>query len=725
MKIARRRATTLSESAMRTILLKMQQEIELGDTIADEVGADPAKPLPDDLPTPLEQQQVIQGNDDAQSQPNLLIDLINQLRPVSSRNVMDIGKRLDALITVLTDEPTLAGVLVNYLLTLITRYRQLALFSENGISDHQGFVSSLVQRLSWRVLPPVRTENNLQDLFGLLFHHETDWRWLDNIPDEHWKRLFACFEDVAVRQDLLAQAQQEMLEAVMLTSYRLTAVGMEPELLRASPDIESFSSPFLVQNREVIEFLETYREKFRLTDNGEPVDRMPDSGPAEVMLEQCHDIMLKVRRATRTHGVSITLTQHLLRIEQSINRMLILFGLLSANPQSIQKSMVDLLLAITQTQRHESSIRALISNNTRLLSLQITENASRTGEHYVTDDKKGYLGMWRSAMGGGLVIAFLATFKVLMGKLAMAPMLQALANGLNYGLGFMFIHVLHFTVATKQPAMTAAAMAATVQQNQGRGARKQQAQLNELTQLIVNIFRTQFAAILGNISIAMPVGLLIAWVWLQVGDHHLMSHDKAMYILQGIHPFKSLALMYAAIAGVCLFLAGLIAGYYDNMAVYNRIGDRIRQHPRLIRLLKPRRLEKVATYIENNLGALAGNFWFGMMLGSMPVIGYITGLPLDIRHIAFSSANLTQALFALPFDLGLMLISFLGVLMIGMVNLLVSFSLALTVALRARQVSFTQWLPLASAVLGRFISQPSQFFLPPKPADHKQESITF
>ena len=34
---------------------------------------------------------------------------------------------------------------------------------------------------------------------------------------------------------------------------------------------------------------------------------------------------------------------------------------------------------------------------------------------------------------------------------------------MNYALGFMLIHVLHFTVATKQPMMTAAALAATVQ----------------------------------------------------------------------------------------------------------------------------------------------------------------------------------------------------------------------------------------------------------------------
>jgi site-specific recombinase len=36
---------------------------------------------------------------------------------------------------------------------------------------------------------------------------------------------------------------------------------------------------------------------------------------------------------------------------------------------------------------------------------------------------------------------------------------------LNYGLGFVLIHILHFTVATKQPAMTAARLAAAIEES--------------------------------------------------------------------------------------------------------------------------------------------------------------------------------------------------------------------------------------------------------------------
>ena len=104
------------------------------------------------------------------------------------------------------------------------------------------------------------------------------------------------------------------------------------------------------------------------------------------------------------------------------------------------------------------------------------------------------------------------------------------------------------------------------------------------------------------------------------------------------------------------------------------------------------------------------------MLGSMGTIGFILGLPLDIRHIAFASANFIQGLMTIngsP-DIGLIIVSFLGVLCIGLTNLFVSFTLTIIVALRARRVRFEQWKPLAKLVMTHFLTRPSDFFWPPK-----------
>src|SRR5690606_41096394 len=112
--------------------------------------------------------------------------------------------------------------------------------------------------------------------------------------------------------------------------------------------------------------------------------------------------------------------------------------------------------------------------------------------------------------------------------------------------------------------------------------------------------------------------------------------------LHDLNPFTSLAIPHAAIAGVCLFLSGLLAGYFDNMAVYRKVGPRLKAHVRLSQLMGQERLYRFADYIERNLGALAGKFMFGIMLGSMGTIGFVLGLPLVMRRSALAGASCSK-----------------------------------------------------------------------------------
>ena len=288
-------------------------------------------------------------------------------------------------------------------------------------------------------------------------------------------------------------------------------------------------------------------------------------------------------------------------------------------------------------------------------------------------------------MGAGLVVGFMALAKISVAKLALPPLGYTLAYSLDYALGFMLIHMLHFTVATKQPAMTAATIAAAISEIRGRFR-----ELESLAKVIVDVLRTQIAAIFGNVLIALPTAMLIAFVWAQISGQPIVDAEKAHALLQSISPLKSLALFYAAIAGVCLFLAGLISGYYDNLAAYERIRERVERAAWVKALLGEERQRRFATYLDNNLGALAGNFFFGFMLGTMPTLGYLTGLPLDVCHVTFSAAYFGFSMVALDFSVDPLIAAqaFIGIACVGLVNLTVSFSLALWVALRARGVAF-------------------------------------
>jgi site-specific recombinase len=103
------------------------------------------------------------------------------------------------------------------------------------------------------------------------------------------------------------------------------------------------------------------------------------------------------------------------------------------------------------------------------------------------------------------------------------------------------------------------------------------------------------------------------------------------------------------------------------------------------------------------------------MLGTAGTVGIILGLPVDIRHIAFSSANLGYAMVAFDFALPwpTMLWAALGVALIGLTNLAVSFALALWMALKARGVLFRQKRELLRCLWERFRVAPLSFFVAP------------
>jgi site-specific recombinase len=651
---------------------------------------------------------------------NLLIELFERIRPEDSRNTEEIEAKFNAFIRALLLTPNAVATLQTFTLRVINRYKQTGLFSDTGILSLDGFWNQLNQRIGAHILPLIPDHQQLQELFRKVFYQRTDKYWLDYFDEDDWQRLFAVVNQGHSNQAEKTRIKDQLIKALTILSYRISGIGLHPEFINAQPELMEYESPFLVQNREINEFIQEYKKRYNtvtLIDSITP----PDASQALVMLEQCHDVVAKIRRSTKRIGVSVSLTYMLALLEQCLERVEILLNMVMDDDDLRYQSIGLFIADITEAIYSERSVRALLATNSELLALQVTENASKTGEHYVSTDQQGFLAMYKSAAGAGAIIATMATLKILMARVTMAPLMQAFSYSMNYSLGFMLIHVLHFTVATKQPAMTAAALAATVQQRKG----SKMAQIAELAALIVNIIRTQFVAILGNISIAIPVAALITLLWDFALHEPLMNHAKAAKTLHDLNPFTSLAIPHAAIAGVCLFLSGLLAGYFDNMAVYRKVGPRLKAHVRLSQLLGQERLYRFADYIERNLGALAGNFMFGIMLGSMGTIGFILGLPLDIRHIAFASANFIQGLINIngP-DIGLIFVSFLGVLLIGLTNLFVSFSLTIIVALRARRVRFEQWKPLAKLVMTHFLTRPSDFFWPPKQSIEIDENHT-
>lgn len=684
-----------------------------------------------------------------QRAPNLIASLVAQIRPAKPKQVDIAVKAIQALCYLLNDDPEKARLLREAILQLLSERKPISLFLLARHSVFTGFFTEIRRRIAHKFLPEAIDSSYLIDLFALFFTKQSDALWVLAVPDTVWEQLIIAIRFDEAPIEMTEPCRQNLLAATQVLSYRIAALGLEPELLRNHPELEQHTSPFITQNAELAEFLASPDTD---TDDFNSRSNQADIKHILVMLDQCSAIITKIRRNSAQTGTSIHLTYLLQRMAQQIARLETLLYILdcvsknnhgqelveeaasdragvdsdestlnkTANPE-----IVKLFKELVYSECHKNDVGEHWQENVEVMALRVTENASRTGEHYITENRSEYFTLMRSAMGAGVIIGVMAMIKVIVAKQHMAPLAEAILFSLNYGLGFIVIHILHFTVATKQPAMTASAIAASIDATDSKSK-----EMDNLVMMIANTMRSQVVAILGNVVLVIPMAILIAWSIFHFTGQQFVTPEKAHQLLADINPIHSGSLIYAGIAGVCLFLSGLIAGYHDNLAVYNRIPQRLRALTWLQKLLGVARLDRVANYVENNLGALAGNFYFGCLLGGMSAIGVLLGLPFDIRHITFSSAFVGFAAVGLNFILTWQAVAYaaLGLVLIGFMNLTVSFGLALYVAMKSRKVRFKQWRLLVRNLASRLNQHPGEFILPPKksldtPVEHQDIEV--
>ncbi|MFO8142458.1 MAG: site-specific recombinase [Marinobacter sp.] len=635
---------------------------------------------------------------------SLVVDWIRPQRSETVHNAVDRMKHLEGA---LTDNLDVHLAVSGRLQEWLDQAQFFQLLSGLGLYSRRGFLKEIGERLYERINPAPKDRNNVKSVLFVVFHRKDDADWIHQIPDEALLRLLATlwqFSPPALDRTR-NRIYSQMLNALEMLSIWVAAEELEPNILRLNPKIIDRESAFVALQREIAALVQSWNHALQQQQDVEL-----DDAHARVLIEQCREEIDRLQRRSVTAGSTMALTHLLERLQQTLDRIEHLLDIMDpADPAKGLTRSVELFKSLVQASAERHGVRALWRANLRLMSRSVTENASDHGEHYIAGSRKEYLTMLASGAGGGLLIAFMALIKIQILQLDLTRGWETLWISLNYGIGFMVIHMAHCTVATKQPAMTASSIAEKVEQGeQGR------ANARKLAELLVRVGRSQFIAIMGNVAAALSAAFAIGWLYNYVQGGPLISTDRYEYMLAGIHPWQSLALMYAAIAGVWLFVSGLVAGYFDNRAAYLNLAERLEQHPLLRPLMRPETRARFGAYVAEHYGALASNFVFGILLGVTGYLGHLLGLPIDIRHVAFSSADVgyTMAMI-IPSAQEFVLLT-LFVLMIGGVNLAVSFILALNVALRARNTRISSFPKLIKAWFMVVKENPMALIYPPK-----------
>ena len=594
----------------------------------------------------------------------------------------------------------------DYLFILFSNKSFTKALTDANILSENAFFPELKKRISYKFLPPVEDENTISYIISkVLFNPKSDSNYIKNINPEDGSEFFKLMEIEKISS--LPKVKKELLISANILALRSVGNALEAGITKMVPEYKNFDNPFVALQSELDSLIGRFKEDENLQINSKDVDYKQ----IKIYLQQCLDFVDKAFKNACKFGISSKINQSLLKIRQQLRRIQDIIPILVVDTEEdVLTNSKNLVSNTLKYNSHRNNIRELIDDSTRLISHLITSHTAETGTHYIATSSKEYLKMFWKASGGGIIVGFLCIFKMMMSYSHGSEFSHAVLYSLNYAFGFIIIYLLGFTLATKQPAMTAATMAKVLSDESSS-----EKNYKEFANLVAKLSRTQFIAFVGNVLWSFPVALAIIYGmdWFLEKNFAVAKADK---LLKDLNPIESKAILHACIAGFFLFISGIISGNISNSSIFNQVPERISQSPFLNQVIGAKNSKKLSDFYTKHWAGIISNFWFGIFLGVIAPLGVFLGLDLDIRHITFSAGNFALALYGKGFDIDTytFVISLVTIFLIGAFNFIVSFGLSMLLAFRSRKVNFGELTIIYKSILKYFIKNPLRFFIPLK-----------
>jgi site-specific recombinase len=582
-------------------------------------------------------------------------------------------RRLEVMLSTLREDASSQA----HLRAALNHPSMIRLLAEMGLPDHTSLLPELVQRAGDLLLPRLSEPGDL-------------YRWLDDLgpdpEDATWIRELP--EAVIVETGLYLRPDPRWIrEALRLLAHRAAGTGLSRGLLRLG---EEETSPFLSLPAAIETFLATPAET---------------TLPALLkQIEGCRTFLEKAHRRLEIDGVDSHLVFQLDLLEAQLLRLERLARMLTGQGDG-RLLMADLV----EGSAEQSSVRGLLRRSLRRLARKVVEHAGESGEHYLVRTPAEWKALAWAAAGGGVLTVGTALVKYGIAALPLAPMITGFGLAANYFISFAIMQFLGFALASKQPALTAAALAGALEQEDGTEAE---------VDMVAALTRAQTIAMLGNVLVAIPVALGVAWLWQILTGHPPLSEATAHHGLVAMHPYRSLTILYAAITGGFLWMSSLVAGWTANWSALRHLPEAVEGSPRLRAALGDRGARWTGQILKHHLPGLGGYAALGLLLGFVPELASrFAGIGLEVRHVTLQSAawalDYASLLVHGQAPLADTLWALLSIPLIGAANVMVSFALALRMATRARNLDARGRWALRHAILHAFLSRPSRFLWSP------------
>ena len=420
---------------------------------------------------------------------NWLVDLVQWVRRPGrddaahhSPELQIQAGRLRRFFDVLDRNPEWKRQVAQTLRSIIKETTALELFCATGLPRQFGLISETIGRAGKKLMPSPPASAELGVLFDRVFSHRGDAEWIQKLDETTLARL----------EELLGyEVSDEEKNWNSLGADLEDALFYLAAELRVSGGTWAIRSRIKRQNLRDLPFFNlssVLTKTVTARAKGDTETLTAELNYLRAQLDACHRLTDEVLGHLEIRGVSTEVVYQLAFIDAILRRFETLLELVF----SPGRKMADagaLVAMLVRENRARESIADLMKQNFRLMTRKIVERSAETGEHYIARTKRDYVEMLRRAGGGGVIMAFTTWFKVNILGWHLAFLQEGLVASLNYAAGFVSIQLTGSTLATKQPANTAPALAARMHQ-----VREPKA-MASLVDEIVMLIRSQFASI--------------------------------------------------------------------------------------------------------------------------------------------------------------------------------------------------------------------------------------
>jgi site-specific recombinase len=640
-----------------------------------------------------------------------LIELITWIRDEENKNTNGFQRRIEQFLDIVEHNEDYRQSVKKYWSTLANSVDFSVLLADFGFASHSAFFSAFATRLRRKIVPKTPETTNASELFELVFHQPSDARWLADLDQKTLVRIGCLLSfssnldrDSNDHPEVLTHWESSLLDSITYCASQIRASGFSSELRLKQIDSHTTYRAFHNLAADVQAFRNAYLNRYR-----HPVDLGICAAALSETLERCRMNASSVYAHLQEYGVSVGIVFQVRQLRERIVRLKDLIDCLLVNsPRSNEASTSRLLSRMVSQLNEMSSVRALINANTSMLASKITKQSAETGERYITRDASQFRTMLAKALGGGAIVSLTTWAKFGLAGVVASFFWDGFLSSVNYAISFIVIQLMHLTLATKQPAMTAAAIAAKLKDITSVGA------IQEFVDEVANVVRSQVIAVFGNLLMVVPCVILISYSLEHFGQLPILDKAKAARVFVDLSLFGP-SILFAMLTGLILFASSIFAGWVENWFVLNRIESALRFNPQISHILGKSRADRWAFFWRNNVSGIAACVSLALMLGLVPAFAAFFGIGLQVRHVTLSAGQLAAAASTFGsevFSLPAFWLAVCSIPLIGLANIGVSFYCSFRLAIRANAMTQVDQIRIRKAVFQRLGANPRSFVWP-------------